>query len=127
MASYDEAKGHFDRINSSNEGHKELTKFNHIIEFDLTDDESFYIEIKDGKASVIKGKPPESYENVTILSTDKATVGEIFHKGQLYPGLADFMFQGKVWIKGTKYGGQTVGEKGKPRASWAAKLLRMQP
>lgn len=127
MESYEAAKSHFDRINSTSEGQKELTKFDQIIEFDLKDDESFYIEINNGKASVVKGKPPKEYQNVMILSTDRATVIEIFQKGQLYPGLADFMFEGKVWIKGTKYGGQTVGEKGKPRASWAAKLLRMHP
>ena len=127
MESYEMAKSHFDRISSSTEGQKELTKFDHIIEFDLKDDESFYIKIEGGKASIIKGKPPEEYQNVMILSTVRATVREIFQKGQLYPGLADFMFEGKVWIKGTKFGGGFVGEKGKPRSAWAAKLLRMHP
>ena len=125
MKSYEIAKAHFDKLGSATEGQKELNRFDQIIEFDLKDDEAFYIKVESGKVSIIKGKAPEDYRNVIMLLTDRATVREIFYKGQLYPGLADFMFEGKVYMRGSKSGDIMVGEKGKPRMAWAAKLLRM--
>ena len=114
MKSFEMAKTHFDRLRASTEGQEELLKMNALIQFDLKDDEPFYIDIKEGKVLMTKGKAPAESGNLITLTLDSATVTEIFQKGQLYPGLADFMFAGKLWFKGS---GST--------RSWAAKLLRM--
>ena len=127
MKSHELAKAHFDKLVSSPEGREEVSKFDAIMQFDLKDDDSFYIEVKKGKVSVTKGKAPAESQNVMTFMTDQATVREIFQKGQLYPGLADFMFEGKLWFKGAKSDGPKdgwiAGEK--TTTAWAAKLLRM--
>lgn len=128
MKSYEIAKAHFDKLSSSPEGRQELGKFDAVMQFDVKDDESFYIEIKGGKVSVTGGKAPAESKNVMTFMTDMATVREIFQKGQLYPGLADFMFQGKLWFKGPKADGPKDGWMSgeKTATAWAARLLRLQ-
>jgi hypothetical protein len=127
MKSYEIAKAHFDQLSSSPEGQREIAKFDAIMQFDIKDDESFHIEIAKGKVSVVKGKASAESRNVMTFLTDRATVREIFQKGQLYPGLADFMFEGKLWFKVPKAGGPKdgwiAGEKS--TTAWAAQLLRM--
>jgi hypothetical protein len=118
MKPHDMAKIHFDNLGSSAEGQAELSKYDEIIQFDLKDDKPFYIKIKNGKVSVTEGTAPLEPRNVITLTTDSATVRDIFNKGQLYPGLADFMFEGKLWLKDSK-------KDENPTTSWAAKLLRM--
>lgn len=118
MESYEMAKSHFEKLSSSPEGKEELSKFNEIIQFELKDDESFYIDIGAGKVSIKKGKAPVEPGNMVTFITDQATVKEIFTKGQLYPGIADFMFTGRFVIKGSK-------KHEKPTMSWAGRLLRM--
>jgi len=118
MESYEMAKLHFEKLGASPEGQQELCKFNEVMQFNVKDDESFYIEIKGGKATVTNGVSTADPKKVISLTLDKATVREIFQKGQLYPGLADFMFSGKLWLKAPKTGD-------KPSTAWAAKLLRM--
>lgn len=125
MESYEMAKSHFDKLNSSPEGRKEISKFNGTIQFDLKDEESFYIEIEGGKVFIKKGKPQVEPQNVITFVTDKATVRDIFHKGQLYPGISDFMFEGRVWVIGSKSGSMMGRKDEKPIAAWASKLLRM--
>lgn len=119
MESYEIAKSHFDKLSASPEGEKELSKFNETIQFELKDDESFYIGINNGKVSITKGKAPVELGNMVTFITDRTTVKEMFSKGQLYPGIADFMFAGKVWIKAPK-------KHEKPTTSWVGKLIRMQ-
>ena len=118
MKPYEMAKIHFENLSSSADGRTELGKHNEIIQFIVKDADSFYVDIKDGKVSVKEGVAPVEPKNVISLTTDSATVREIFYKGQLYPGLADFMFVGKLWLKDSK-------KDEKPTTSWAAKLLRM--
>lgn len=125
MESYEMAKSHFDKLSSSPEGQKELSKFDVIMQFNLKDDDSFFIEIKSGKVTVTRGKATGEPHNIIGFLTDRATVREIFQKGQLYPGLSDFMFEGKVWVMGPKSGAPLGGEVGKPKTAWAGKLLRM--
>ncbi len=127
MESYEMGKAHFDKLSSSAEGQKELKKFDEVIQFDLKDDESFYIKIVSGKVSVTKGKAPTDSPNMITLITDRATVRDIFYKGQLYPGLSDFMFSGKLWMQKSKSGTTIVVKDEKPITAWTSKLLRMHP
>ena len=118
MKPYEMAKIHFENLSSSEDGRNELGKYNEIIQFELKDTDPFYVDIKDGKVNVKEGVAPVEPKNVIKMTADSATVREIFYKGQLYPGLADFMFAGKLWLKDSK-------KDEKPTTSWAAKLLRM--
>ncbi len=126
MDSCEMAKQHFEELTTYAEGQAELAKFDGVFQFELEDDDSFYIDVKGGKASVAKGKFPGKAENIVTFLTDKATVRDIFFKGLLYPGLSDFMFAGKLWIRGAKWGSMMGRKDEKPITAWAGKLLRMR-
>lgn len=126
MDSCEMAKHHFDELSSYAEGKEELARFEGVLQFELKDDDSFYIEVKGGEAAVVKGKFPGNAENIITFLTDRAAVRDIFYKGLLYPGLSDFMFAGRLWIRGAKWGSMMGRKNEKPITAWAGKLLRMR-
>ena len=126
MDSCDMAKHHFDELSSYEEGKQELARFEGVLQFELKDDDSFYVDIKEGNASVAKGKFPGISENIVTFLTDRGTVRDMFYKGLLSPGLADFMFAGKLWIRGAKWGAMMGRKDEKPITAWAGRLLRMR-
>lgn len=123
---YELAVTFFSNLQNIPQGRKELERFNRDVQFELVDDESFYVQIKEGKVSVKKGICPLEKGEPIHLKLYKETMTELL-KGRLYfsdvfSRYADDRDNRKKMIPikgmaGGTFGGSYIG--------WVAKLVRM--
>lgn len=78
----------FKKLSNSLAGHDELKRTNQVIQFDVRENGTFYVDILDGKASVRKEKPAE---NVGIrFVTDEDTLAQLFQGKKMFTDTVPF-------------------------------------
>lgn len=129
QASIEVAKNFWGNLEQSQEAQTELRKYDRQIQFELVDDESFFVDIKGGKVSINKGKAKTSTEQGPIyFVTDKETLLGLF-RGKLRfttlyayaPGTTSG--KGKLYAKPSP--GVATGMIGGVLIYWVGKLIRM--
>ena len=69
----------FGYLNDSDEGHRELSRLEKIIQFQVRDDESFWLDVHNGIVTVNKGMAPQNQVAVTF-SPDRETLNSLFQR-----------------------------------------------
>jgi len=85
------------KVKASPEGKRIIGMYDHTFQFDLGGKEDFYLTIRNGQITIMKGKVPKyNYLNVSIVESTPAVVEKVL-KGKLRPADA---FEGPMWFKG---------------------------
>lgn len=75
---FDLVKEFFEKLSRAKEAEEILKRFNQKIQFNVKDGESFFVEIKNGSISVIKGETEPDIREVTNIHSDKETLTKLF-------------------------------------------------
>jgi hypothetical protein len=122
------AESFFGNIQNSPDGQSELSKYDRQIQFELTDDESFFVDIKKGKLSINKGKTEIRPDQGPIyFITDRDTLFRLFRGKMRYTEAYEYAprppdGKGKLFIKGTP---GVKGGSGGILTIWVGTLIRM--
>lgn len=103
MKSFDMLKEIFNKLENRAEAKELMKMYDQTVQFEITDEESFIIEFKNGKTFFKKEKknwPPATraeFKNLNWLRTDKKTLKDIF-QGTMGP--MEAFYKEKLWISG---------------------------
>ena len=126
---FEMADGFVNGIKESPEGVTELKRYNRKIEFEVTDGDSFSVDVRDGKAYVSKGVSDTPNSSVIRFIADQDLWMRIFRGKIRITDAYAFWTEGER-AKGHLYvveapdrsvGGDDLG----PLGRWAARLIRI--
>ena len=112
------------------EAQKELKRYDRQIQFELTDDESFFVDVKGGKVSINRGITRIGAQGPIYFVTDRETLISLFRGKERFanlyeyrPGINPAEVKGRLYVRVTPM--VASGMVGGVLIWWLGKLIRM--